>query len=99
MFTHLKLTNFAAFANLDWPDHAAMNVIIGENDTGKSHLLKLLYVLGRSANEFHKSQAGPMLKSWVDVFRNKLIWTFQPNKFNPLYLRTCNQSVPMKVWY
>ena len=24
MFTHLKLTNFAAFATLDWPNHVAM---------------------------------------------------------------------------
>ena len=87
MFTHLKLTNFAAFANLDWPDHAAMNVIIGENDTGKTHLLKLLYVFGRSVNEFQKSKEGPLPKGFQGIFFQKLIWTFQPKDLEMLNLR------------
>ena len=79
MFTHLKLTNFAAFASLDWPDHTAMNVIIGENDTGKTHLLKILYALGRGTNEFHKKKAGPQPLPWIALLIKKLNWTFQPH--------------------
>lgn len=54
MFTHIKLTNFTVFSQLDWPGHSAMNVIIGENDTGKSHLLKMLYVIGRGINNYQR---------------------------------------------
>ncbi|MEI6222950.1 MAG: hypothetical protein WCP97_09390, partial [bacterium] len=38
-FTSLVVENFVAFQqNLNWK-HAPLNVIIGENDTGKTHLL------------------------------------------------------------
>ena len=82
MFTHLKLTNFAAFANLDWPDHSAMNVLIGENDTGKTHLLKILYIFGRNTNEFNKKKDGPEPLPWHLSFVGKLSWTFQPQSFS-----------------
>lgn len=76
MFSSIKLTHFTKFTSLDWQNHAAMNVIIGENDTGKSHLLKLLYAIGRSINMFHKSQGGPSPEDWVTCFVKKQNWTF-----------------------
>jgi AAA15 family ATPase/GTPase len=47
MFQQLVIKNFAAFADFTWPQHGQINVIVGRNDTGKSHLLKLLYALAR----------------------------------------------------
>jgi ABC-type ATPase involved in cell division len=41
--THIKLENFTAFANLDQAFSEGVNVIIGANGTGKTHLLKVLY--------------------------------------------------------
>lgn len=81
MFSDLKLTNFAAFSSLDWPNHAPINVIIGENDSGKTHLIKILYCIGRSINEFQKSQSGPMPRPWAEILSHKLLWTFQPQNF------------------
>jgi ABC-type transporter Mla maintaining outer membrane lipid asymmetry ATPase subunit MlaF len=40
---HVKLENFTAFARLDQALSPAVNVIIGANGTGKTHLLKVLY--------------------------------------------------------
>lgn len=40
---HVKLENFTAFAKLDQALSAGVNVIIGANGTGKTHLLKVLY--------------------------------------------------------
>ncbi|MFN7552879.1 MAG: AAA family ATPase [Pseudomonadota bacterium] len=41
--THVRLENFTAFAKLDQALSPGVNVIIGANGTGKTHLLKLLY--------------------------------------------------------
>lgn len=39
----IRLTNFTAFAELDETFSPGVNVIIGANGTGKTHLLKVLY--------------------------------------------------------
>jgi energy-coupling factor transporter ATP-binding protein EcfA2 len=41
--THVKLENFTAFKMLDEAFSTGVNVIIGANGTGKTHLLKVLY--------------------------------------------------------
>lgn len=41
--THIKLDNFTSFAGLDQAFSSGVNVIIGANGTGKTHLLKVLY--------------------------------------------------------
>ena len=41
--THVRLENFTAFALLDQEFSPCINVFIGENGTGKTHLLKVLY--------------------------------------------------------
>lgn len=41
--TEIKLENFTAFAKLEQSFSTGVNVIIGANGTGKTHLLKILY--------------------------------------------------------
>lgn len=41
--TRTKLENFTSFAQLDLSFSSGINIIIGPNGTGKTHLLKLLY--------------------------------------------------------
>lgn len=41
--THLRLDNFTAFSESDLSFSSGINVIIGANGTGKTHLLKVLY--------------------------------------------------------
>lgn len=41
----LSVVNFTAFENLRLDFHPGMNVLIGDNGTGKTHLMKLLYSL------------------------------------------------------
>jgi AAA15 family ATPase/GTPase len=79
----LTVENFAVFqTRLQWQDHASLNVIIGENDTGKTHLLKLLYALARTIEDYWKKQAGPQPLPLSDLLANKLLWTFLPEKFS-----------------
>ncbi len=79
----LTVENFAVFQKpLQWQNHASLNVIIGENDTGKTHLLKLLYSMTRTIEDYWKKQAGPLPATLADLLANKLLWTFLPEKFS-----------------
>lgn len=40
---HIGATNFTSFSNLDQKFSPGINVVIGANGTGKTHLLKILY--------------------------------------------------------
>ena len=67
--TSLCLENFVAFQQpLDWRVHSSLNVIIGVNDTGKTHLLKLLYAMTRSVEEFWKKQIDQKEKEELVLF-------------------------------
>lgn len=43
MVTRIVLENFTAFEHADIEFDAGVNVIIGENSTGKTHLMKAVY--------------------------------------------------------
>lgn len=80
-FRSLTVENFVAFQQrLEWKPHASLNVIIGENDTGKTHLLKLLYAMARSIEDYNRKKAGPEPKELSDLLAHKLRWTFLPQK-------------------
>lgn len=55
----LRLTNFTCFADLEVSFSEGINVIIGENGLGKTHLLKVLYWFGNSGYEEISSPASP----------------------------------------
>ena len=77
MFQQLHIKNLAIFEEFTWPELGSINVVIGENDTGKSHLLKLLYSVARSLQE-KKRKTESAAGSWGDELARKLRWTFQP---------------------
>jgi AAA15 family ATPase/GTPase len=72
----LEVEGFVGFKQkLVWSNHSSINVIIGENDTCKTHLLKLLYGLHRAAEEFCLSQTA---SHFSDVLAQKLRTVFFP---------------------
>ena len=48
--THLKMENITVFEQLDIDLDPGINIFIGENGTGKTHILKLLYSACQSVN-------------------------------------------------
>lgn len=77
MINSIYAKDFAVFEEIEWPEPAHINVVIGENDTGKSHLLKLLYGVARSVQEFEQ-QRNQGRETWKEVLARKLRETFQP---------------------
>jgi len=93
MLTKAKLRNLTVFKQADLDFAPGLNVIVGENGSGKSHLLKALYALiAASAQE----GAGPLIddqpraptKTGLQkVFADKLIGVMRPESLGRLVRR------------
>jgi ABC-type lipoprotein export system ATPase subunit len=65
MFTRLELTNFTVFKQLSIEFSSGVNVLVGANGTGKTHLMKLLYCIQEALTPNGK----PINEKLVAVFR------------------------------
>jgi hypothetical protein len=81
MLQRLSLEHFGRHKSFNWQQHGQINLLIGENDTGKTQLLKLAYSVVKSAELFHKRQQSTG-EPWADLLAQKLLWTFQPDSFD-----------------
>lgn len=80
MIEGISIQSFTAFKRLDWQNHRALNVIVGVNDTGKSHLLKLLYSITKSQELLAKGGIETTGKIWADYLADKLLTVYLPKK-------------------
>ena len=58
MISHLKIKNFTVFEDANFSFADGVNVIIGSNGAGKSHLLKLAYTAARWSQEMARKEKG-----------------------------------------
>jgi Predicted ATPases len=73
MIDNLQLEGFAIFKQpLQWRAHGGLNRIIGEHDTGKTHLLKLLDAVSRAVEACSKKAQGPDPVALSDILATKL---------------------------
>ena len=72
MFHQLHLQNVAIFDDFRWSNLSSINVVIGENDTGKSHLLKVLSSIARSLQEKKRKSNSASGDAWGDELARKL---------------------------
>lgn len=75
MIKDIKLEDFTLFDEFTWEGLGNINLVIGENDTGKSNLLKLLYAVTRSMEGYARAHGDA---SWKPFLVDKLQGTFQP---------------------
>ncbi|MCC5808697.1 MAG: AAA family ATPase [Opitutales bacterium] len=77
MITNLKLKNFTVFRDLEIDFSRKINVIIGENGTGKSHLLKAAYAMCSEARQFD-GQKDVQSEDIASALTTKFIRLFLP---------------------
>ena len=85
MLKKLRLKNFTAFpdARLEFAKH--LNVIVGENGTGKTHLLKLPYaVMAMSAEEGKKHNGRPTKAVLQTRIAEKIVNVLRPESLGRL---------------
>lgn len=88
MIKTLRLKDFTVFKDVELDFAAGLNVVIGENGTGKTHILKLAYstayVCARGARE---AGAAPTKSYLQSAIANKLIAVFRPDELGRLARR------------
>lgn len=98
MLKRLHLRNFTVFENADFEFGKGLNVIVGTNGTGKSHVLKAGYVLLH--NLLQRLRDGPVSQEVLEDYsqkaflREKLINVFQPEPSDDVELIRHFMSVP-----
>lgn len=94
MLKELHLRNFTAFSKADLQFSRGLNVILGENGSGKSNLLKVAYAaIAVSAEEGRKPNAGEPTKSFLQKsYADKLTTVFRPESLGRLARRVHGRS-------
>lgn len=86
----LELHRFTAFETAHFEFTPGVNVLIGENGTGKSHVLKLIYVLSESVRRFTSGEGldGTRRKLTLDELLTEMFQAvFQPDELHRLVRR------------
>ncbi len=88
--SRLKVNNFTAFEQCDFEFSASLNLFVGQNGTGKTHILKLLYSITESA--YRPKSKSISEKSYVaNHIADKLIGVFRPDHLYRLCRDTGDQ--------
>lgn len=96
MLNEIKLNNFGPLAELNWPKLGQINLVLGENGTGKTFLLKALYCTMKTLEEYRRGDDQRRLE---DILAGKLYWTFQPEKIGDLVTKGVDAALCCAVWF
>ena len=92
--SEIQLKNFGMIEDFTSSQFANINLIIGENGTGKTFLLKTLYSAIRSLEEYRR---GDDIKTINEVLSEKLRWTFQVERLGDMVTRTVENGLSLTV--
>jgi len=94
MIKHLKLKNFTVFPNASFEFGKHLNVIVGENGLGKTHLLKAAYTaLAVSARGLKDTGSGNPTKVHLQsAVASKLRGVFKPDEIGRLARRQAGRN-------
>ena len=89
MLVNLKIKNFTVFSGVDLQFSKNLNILVGENGTGKTHILKVVYsALATSWEASRKSTSSTPTKSLIQTrLAEKLINVFLPESLGRLAKR------------
>jgi predicted ATPase len=84
----LRLKDFTVFKDAKFEFAAGLNVVVGENGTGKTHILKLAYSLTQVCARGAREPASAPTKSFLQsAIANKLTAVFRPDELGRLARR------------
>ena len=72
MINKLKLKNFGTNKSIDWNNLSNINLIIGENGSGKSFLLKAMYCCIKTIEDYRR---GDDNRNETEILSERLYWT------------------------
>ena len=90
----VELQNYGNIPTFKCSDFSNINLIIGENATGKTFLLKALYSAIRAMEDYKR---GDDVRSMNEILAEKLRWTFQVDKLGDIVNRSANESLHFEL--
>ena len=81
MINAIRLENFGMHERVAWQNLRPLNLILGVNGTGKTFILKAMYVAMRTLEQYKRGNAQ---QSLPDILQEKLHWTFQTDRLGDL---------------
>ena len=94
MITEFSITNSGPIASATGKKLGRLNLFIGENGCGKTWLLKSLYCVMRTQEEFGRGQDN---REFHEVLSDKLYWTFQSQNLGDIVRRGTGNRFEMDV--
>ena len=94
MITEFEIENFGINRHIAWKNLAGLNLLIGENGSGKTSILKMLYAVLRSLETHKKGNENRLL---AEILANKLYWTFQVEKLGKLVTKSVKEPMHVHV--
>jgi len=82
----IKLENFTVFENIECEFSSGINIFLGENGTGKTHLLKLLYAFAKCKSISNGQSVRLDLGKHPGCFFYELFQCFSVDKYSSLAL-------------
>ena len=79
---------------LDWQKLGKINLIIGNNSSGKTFLLKAMYSAMRTLEEYNR---GDDQRKASEILAEKLYWTFQPEKIGDLVSKQADSPLFLEL--
>ena len=87
MLKSLTLENFTVFPSVQLEFSPGLNAFVGENGTGKTHLLKMAYCLSRAWPDLMLKRTSLSKSRATVYFEDRLIGVFQPGSLSKLVRR------------
>jgi AAA15 family ATPase/GTPase len=81
MITGAAFENFGPIKEIRLDSIGKINLVIGQNGSGKTFLLKALYCATRTLEEYKR---GNEQRTAADILKDKLYWTFQVDKIGDI---------------
>ena len=81
MIESIILKNYGVHSDIAWKDLSKINLILGENGTGKTFVLKAVYAAMRTIEQAHRGDSG---QDAAEILPERLRWTFQLERLGEL---------------
>ncbi len=94
MITRIDLKNFGPIGQLDWQKLGKINLVVGNNGSGKTFLLKAIYSAMRTLEEYKR---GDDQRKVSEILAEKLYWTFQPEKIGDLVSKQADTPLSLEL--
>ncbi len=101
MIQNITIENFLNFRKFEASRLAGINLLIGDNDTGKTGLLKLLYAVSKTWEIYSRRHAHGS-PSFKKILGEKIFDTFQPrgkNQIGELVTKGAKEKLKVEVTY